>query len=493
MDDQIDVFAEKLHPDSRYRYWFDGEWRDMKRRTEVLRVKGGEPETIEIVETVHGPVVSWDLEQSIAYTEKNALRGHEMRDWACNLEWARARTLAEFERSIPLCSATTTVNYGGEDGTIAHWHAARRPIRSGGLDPRLPTPGTGEHEWRGFVPFSEWSKFKDPPEGYFHAWNNRTTPAIPFGDSARWGATSRNYLAHDLISGTPKLTFEDFKELNRNLGSGWGGADQTIKGPKFFVPYLKPAVLGDARLSRAVELMAGWNGIILDRDGDGFYDDPGASITLRFLDRARETIVAGAIGEWEPWIPDSYRMAVLHRAIQGEDAGAPMQFDWFLGKDRNEVLRGIFARAVEELAKEFGTEDMTAWKTPIYWRYYDAEALGRHPDKPSRRERAHPDQFSGWTGTTAARLGLTPFAIPDNGSEQWNGLMELTPKEKIVYDASPLGGQNQFIDLSGKATPHIGDQLMLHARFELKKIPMSFEELKAEAESVLTLEVPAFE
>jgi hypothetical protein len=136
---------------------------------------------------------------------------------------------------------------------------------------------------------------------------------------------------------------------------------------------------------------------------------------------------------------------------------------------------------------------MSQWRMPIYWRYYDAEALGRHPDRPSRREYAHADPFSGWTGTTAARLSITPFAIPDNGSEQWNGMMELTPSSKLVYDASPAGGQNQFIDLSGKATPNIADQLLLHARFEPKKVPMSLEELKAEAISVVTLELAELE
>jgi hypothetical protein len=169
-----------------------------------------------------------------------------------------------------------------------------------------------------------------------------------------------------------------------------------------------------------------------------------------------------------------------------------MRFDWFLGKQRSAVLRQIVTRVVEELSKEFGSEDMAVWKTPIYWRYYDADPLGRHPDKPSRRSYAHPDQFSGWSGTTAARLGITPFAIPDNGSEQWNGLMEISAREKIVYDGSPLGGQNQFINLAGEANPNIGDQLLLHATFELKKVPMSLAELRAEARSVVTLKVPDF-
>jgi len=492
-DDQIDIFAERLNPENLYQYWFQGQWRDMERRTETIKVRGSSDVTVDIATTVHGPVVAWDPENDLAYAEQNALRGHELNDWVCNLEWGRAQNLAEFEASIPLCSATTTINYGGEDGTIAHWHAARRPIRTGGTDPRLPTPGTGDHEWQGFVPFSEWSKFMNPPEGFFHAWNARTTPTIPFRDSGRWGATSRNYLAYDLMAERDQITFEDFSEINRKLGSGWGGADQSIVGPKFFVPYLRPAVAGEPRLEEAVELMAGWNAILEDRDGDGYYDNPGQTLMLRWLDVAREMIIGSVIGEWEPRSILSYRVAVLYRAVQGDDAELPMKYDWFGESDRDALLRATVRRTVSELEGEFGTQEMTDWRMPIYWRYYDTEAFGRDASRPSRRASAHGDQFSGWRGTTAARLGIMPDAIPDNGSEQWNGIMELTSREKLVYDVSPSGGQNQFISLAGHATPNISDQLMRHADFDLKKVPMTLDEVLAQAISTVTIEVPSFD
>jgi acyl-homoserine lactone acylase PvdQ len=491
-DDMVDTYAERLNPENPYQYWFDDAWRDMEKRTETIRVRDKEPQTIEIVKTVHGPVVAWDVENQVAYSQRHALEGAEMNDWVCNLEWDRAQNMAEFERSIPQCASSTNIQYGDEDGHIAHWHAARLAIRPGGLDPRFPTPGTGEYEWRGFVPFSEWPKIKDPPEGYLHVWNNKPTDGTTYGDEYRWGATFRNYLAHGLITAKPKLSFDDLKEVNRQVGSGWGGSDNALTSPKFFVSYLKPAVAGDERLQQAVDRMAEWNAIFEDLDGDGHYDHAGLTITRRWLDVARDLILADDIGDWEPKIVSSYRTAVLHRAIQGEDAGLPMQFDWFNGKNRNVVLRQTVARVVDELTREFGTEEMAAWRTPIFWKYYDLDAMGRHPDKPpySRWSVVH-DQFSPWSGSTAARLGLIPFAVPANGSEQWNGLMELTGNEKIMFDSSPTGGQNQFISLSGTATPHIGDQLMLHVNFQFKKVPMTLDEIQAESESVVVLDVPA--
>ncbi|WP_395671999.1 penicillin acylase family protein [Phenylobacterium sp.] len=493
MDDQVDVFAEKLNPENRYQYWYKGQWRDMQRRTEVIKVRGKPDVEYEIASTVHGPIVRWDVAGGRAYSEKNAVRTTELGDWVCNLEWMRAKTLAEFEKSLPGCTGSATINYGGEDGTIANWHVGIRPIRAEGLDPRLPTPGTGEYEWRGETPFAKWSKFKNPPENFFHAWNTRPSTAVTYRDNARWGATSRNYRAYDLVRPLQKVTLKDFHEVNRKLGNGWGGADASIVSAKFFAADLRRAVAGDPRLEQAVELMAGWNATLEDLDKDGRYDSPATPLMIRWLKVAKAEILDDDLGEWASRAAGGYQTAVLHRAIQGQAAGLPVKHDWFNGQGRDAVLRRTVARTVDELTKEFGTADMTAWRMPIYWRYYDQAQFGKHPEQPSRRPGAHRDAFVVASGTTAASLGLTPYAIPDNGSEQWNGMMEISRTGGVVMDVSPMGGQNQFINLEGKATKHIGDQLMRHANFDLKTVPMSLAAVRREAESEVTLDVPKFD
>ena len=168
-----------------------------------------------------------------------------------------------------------------------------------------------------------------------------------------------------------------------------------------------------------------------------------------------------------------------------------MAFDWYGGQDRLDVLRETVAQAVDELTEAFGTTDMTAWKTPIFWKYFDGDAMENHPDMPAYRDNTvHRDEFSGWEGTTAGRLGLIPPAVPANGSERWTGLMELTADEAIMYDVSPIGGQNQFINLAGEGTPNLDDQLMLHVNYEFKRVPMTQAEVREEAVSTVTLDVP---
>jgi acyl-homoserine lactone acylase PvdQ len=493
-DDMIDTFAEKLNPANKYQYWFKGKWREMARHTETLLVRGGPAVTLEIAKTIHGPVVAWDLERQTAYTQQHALEGLEMRDWACNLEFTRARSLAGFEQSVQLCAASSNIQYGDEDGHIAHWHVARQPIRARGTDPRLPVPGTGEYEWQGFTTFSDYPKVLDPPEGYLHVWNNKATADTSYRDAHRWGATFRNYLAHDLVRNKRSITMDDMREINRKLGVSWGGTDSTLTSPKFFAPYLQSAVAGDPRLERVVAALANWNGLFEDLDQDGRYDEPGLTIFLKWLQLAREMILVDDIGDWEPRTIAIYRTAILHRAVQGKDAGLPMRYDWFNGQDRNAVLRRTVARTAEELTKEFASADPSAWRTPIFWKYYDPAAIATQPDKkpysPDPWVGVVVDEFSGWQGSTAASLGLIPRAVPANGSERWNGLMEISRDTKDILDVTPVGGQNQFINLAGKGNPHLADQLMLHVNFQFKKVPLTRKAIEQEAESVTVLELP---
>ncbi len=52
-----------------------------------------------------------------------------------------------------------------DDRDIAFFSSGRLPVRAPGADPALPTPGTGEHEWRGFLPFAAHARVINPATG----------------------------------------------------------------------------------------------------------------------------------------------------------------------------------------------------------------------------------------------------------------------------------------------------------------------------------------
>ncbi len=58
MVDDIDLFAEKMNPDNPNQYYFNGEWKDIRVRKEVIRIKGGKPDTLILRFTHRGPIIS---------------------------------------------------------------------------------------------------------------------------------------------------------------------------------------------------------------------------------------------------------------------------------------------------------------------------------------------------------------------------------------------------------------------------------------------------
>ncbi|MFF2288502.1 penicillin acylase family protein [Peribacillus butanolivorans] len=60
------------------------------------------------------------------------------------------------------------------------------------IDERIPTPGTGEYEWKGFIPFKENPHVINPKNGYVVNWNNKPAKEWTNGEySFYWGEDNR--------------------------------------------------------------------------------------------------------------------------------------------------------------------------------------------------------------------------------------------------------------------------------------------------------------
>jgi penicillin amidase len=491
-NDVIDLYAEQLDPENPKRYWHDGGWRDMEVRKEIIEVEGGESITVEVARTVHGPVIEWDLESHTAYSKSMTIWGKELAGWAGFLAMATAGSREEFASAVRELPGNFNITYGGRDGRIEYWHVGRRPIRHPDVDPRLPVPGGGEYEWRGMVPFEEWPHTVDPPRGYLHVWNSKPTADTRYGDTSRWGAHYRTYLPISLVEGDPSISVDDLKRFNRTIAAGFGGVDLTVADPRIFLPFIEAAVAGrdEADLRQMVTLLADWNGLYEDADEDGWYDHPGVLLFRTWLQAAERIVFEDDIGEWW-WKLDEefyikYRTSLLLRALQGSEAGAPMQWDFLNGEPRDSVVRRTLRETIETLRKEQGHADLARWRQRAFWRYFDEEAFAEaDPEKPCQGDDL--GCVSHIPGA-AVTLGYIPESIPHNGSEMWTAIMEIGDGPPNLLTAIPTGGQSWFISRWGRPSPHINDQTEMHRRFDFKSVEMSEEKILADLESTTILE-----
>ena len=200
--DYQDLYIEQLRGDTpQYRY--KDQWLDAEVYDETVRSNSGREESIQVVVTNHGPVISGspsdssissqgerETEQEWAglafkYTATTtpSIPPHDGGDaggvWPAILwKMLRARSAEELVESqrgwVDPCNNFV---FADVDGNYGYFCRGRIPVRSR-INGWLPVPGwTGEHEWLGDIPFEELPKSVNPPEGYIATANNR-----PVGD-----------------------------------------------------------------------------------------------------------------------------------------------------------------------------------------------------------------------------------------------------------------------------------------------------------------------
>ena len=486
--DTIDIFAEQLNPDNKHQYWYNGGWRDMEVRSETINVAGGEPVVIEVASTVHGPVVAWDLDAGQAYSKKWAVWMKEGIGWSAYFDIARAKNFNEFEALMQKYIMNGNYSYGDVNGHIQSWHFNTLPIRAEGIDPRLPTPGTGEYEWQRLQRFDEFATIANPERDFNFIWNNKPRTNVTYGDSARWGKHFRTYLPLSLLRNDDSVTLDDMKAFNKTIGAAWGSANLNITSPQFFIEFWDEAVAGsdDAELQQAVKLMKEWDEFYLDRDGDGHYDHAGLTLFRAWLPLAKEKVLADDIGEWwhkfdgDTYI--KYGASLLIRILEGQQAGLPTQYDFLNGKSRAEVVRETLQATVAQLKQDY-RGDMAEWKSPIMWRYLSEEAAATDSDKLPMPDHVGAATMIG----AAARLGHVEKAVVHNGMPNWTTIMEFGDSEPRMLSLTPSGGQSWFINQGFQASPHINDQYKRHRDLDYKTIEMAKQNVLKDVESTLVI------
>jgi len=351
LTDMEDVFVEKLNPENRYQYWFQGRWHDMERRSETIRVRESKSEIVEVCRTVHGPVLEWDEAENVAYSLKRAFRGKELETMRAISGFWTAKNLDEFAAQAKLIWLTHNFFVATLQGEIGYWHCGRPPQRASGVDPRLPTSGTGEKEWKGVLAPELIPQWINPKQGFICNWNNKPVAYWNNGEAPVWGAIFRVYRIMELLEARPKLTFEQIRDITIDIG---------LNDPN--AHYLKPHLLkaiAEARKpteqwKQAQEMLQAWD----DHSVEG---SVAKTIFDEWLQALRETIFADELRDIDKDLFNNITppSLILH-ILEGKKASIPVRYDFLNGKSVMQVQLQALQMALENLASKRGPE-MAFW------------------------------------------------------------------------------------------------------------------------------------
>ncbi|MCH8111890.1 MAG: penicillin acylase family protein, partial [Proteobacteria bacterium] len=237
-------------------------------RREVISVKGGEDEILNVRETRHGPVISDivdDAAKVVGEREVLAFAWTTLRDDDLTAQASRklnqARNWEEFVAALrDFHSPQQNIVYADVDGNIGFYAPARVPLRdaSNTLRGMIPAPGwTGTNDWTGFIPFNELPQSINPESGAIATANNQIVPDdYPYFITAEWSAPYRAERIRELLNAREKHSIQSFKDMQGDVRSPFA---------RIFLPYLLEAQVTGEAASEALKLLRAWDGT-MDRD-----------------------------------------------------------------------------------------------------------------------------------------------------------------------------------------------------------------------------------
>lgn len=254
--DTQDVFVERLAgPDA---YETPEGPRPFTVREEIIRVRFGEPVTMRVRESRHGPVLS-DLDAPQGRADGTvvalAMANLAPADTAAAglLALNSGRSIADARAAARLItSPPQNLTVADADGGIAMYLTGRTPIRRAG-DGSLPVPGwDGAHDWTGFVPFDAMPHVENPASGMVANGNNRPAPADgPVFLGAEWNGDWRFRRIGQMLAGAPRHDARGFGAMQ---------ADTLSLFALEVLPALRAAPRPGGAAGAAQDLVAGWDG-----------------------------------------------------------------------------------------------------------------------------------------------------------------------------------------------------------------------------------------
>ncbi|MFI5384957.1 MAG: penicillin acylase family protein [Fimbriimonadales bacterium] len=350
--DTDDIFFS--HADGPDGYTYGTQHLKLRMISRTLKVKGEPDRTVTQTRTRFGPVVIQN--KSWIFSRRSSYWMREMQ----SSESVYSLYSASNPEEIDKATQGSPMSFNFFWATREHFgfrYAGAMPIRASGLDPRLPTPGEPEYDWKGFIPPAQMPHVIDPKSGLLANWNNKPVSWWPNLDTPVWGRIFRNSAVLGALD-KPMLNEQDVEMV------AW-----TIARTDFTWPYFKPFVDSFAATPHEQDSSSPFRealGLLKTFDGRLMAGSQGAAAYEAFFQALQEQLFLPTVGNLTSM--DNFRQAaqpsLVWNALNGKT-----KVDYLGSRTRDLVVGNALAGAENSLATTMGPR-IAEWRyTPpaIKW------------------------------------------------------------------------------------------------------------------------------
>ncbi len=446
--DTIDMFQLNLSPTDRMKYFHKGEWKNLTKRVETIKVKDAADVTVEYLVSHYGQIDTVDEANNVAYARARTWAGREVDTLIAWSQMNKASNWDEYVNYGKRIAASLNWFYIDAKNNIGTTYVGAFVRRDPSHDFRLPLPGDGSADWLGALPFNEHPTVFNPSSGEILNWNNKVTRDWNNADYQFWGRAHHVDVIKNVANRKPTLSLDEFREINTAVSL-------TEVNFAYFKPFLIDAVAtlpaGDAR-KQAVDLLATWDGTVSMNADKTRYNTPAYTVFRDWIVRMVEATLRDDIpaAYWPQYRSAgagsvSIGVNVTLNALLGAKSGVPQNYDFFNGRDKNDVILDTLQASVDALTAQHGA-DMTAWLSPLVPHTFSVRSLGSFDVNTADQQ----------------------LTLPINMARGTANHMVTFPSGKLEYADIIAPGQSGFIAPSGAPSPHYKDQMEMYGDFKLK-------------------------
>ncbi|GAB3501157.1 penicillin acylase family protein [Spirosoma knui] len=257
--DVLDFYQIKFKDASRREYWHGGQWKPVKRRIEVIKVKG-KPDVVDtVLYTHHGPVMYTVGEKPFA---KNVPVGYAAR-WIAHEEsndfltyylLDRAKNYDDYRNALSYYAAPAQ-NFVFADVAkdIAITPNGRFPLKWKEQGKYLLDGTDPAHDWHGWIPMDQNPHVKNPARGFVSSANQSSTDlTYPYYINWQFAPSERGTRINQRLSVMQQVTPDSLRQLqndNYNL--------RAANVLPVFLPYVEEQKL-TAEQRKALAVIKSW-------------------------------------------------------------------------------------------------------------------------------------------------------------------------------------------------------------------------------------------
>ena len=454
--DIVDIFAEQLNPDNPQQYLYQGEYLDLQRRIEIIKVRDAEPVELEVYRSIHGPVIHQQPGDGVVYAKHRAWDGGELDTLLAWLAATRADDFAAWKTEAAKSAINVNMYFADVRGNIGYFFGGQYPQRAAGHDNRFPVSGDGSWDWLARMPIEQANPHvKNPESGFLANWNNKPGQGVMNPDFFffSWSGADRVDILNNALSSQGKFSADDAWKLLTTSSY----AD--VHAP-YLLPLLDYAVReqGKQNLFKANAILQSWDRQSLDSDQDGYYDGAATGIFRTFAGVLLKNVLGDDLGKvFGPFSGVGYPTAEAPTgAGTNIQAGMKAVIESLWGRGEYDLLNGdsvsaVMAQALSETLDVLTAEqggDLTALRLPVATR---------------------PFSNKNFLGVPQAGIDEVKIAPIEQNRGTENNMILMQENAIVGWEVTPPG-QNAFISPSGKKGPHYDDQFEMYHSFGKKRM-----------------------